>query len=246
MNIKDIMGSVVSLREDEYLTKARQIIRDRGLRILPIVDDRGIFLGIITDEDILKLRAATKSNVTVKGFIREGYAARADEDLNNVAKRMIEGEFDELPVTEDSKLVGILNLKDLLRALPYRASDTSVGSIMTQKVRTLKTEDHISIAASNILKYGYSGFPVLDKKDKLVGIVTRRDLIRARSKLGKANPPPVKRVMTTTIHAVSPDSTLNEAVELMLKYDIGRLPVLDKERLIGIIDRYDLIRAVIG
>ncbi len=244
--MNDIMGRVISLHEDEYLTKARQIIRDSGLRILPVVDEKEMLLGVITDEDVLKLRAATKSNVTVKGFVMDGDFAKFDEDLTAVAKRMVKNGLDELPVTDGGRLVGILNLRDLLRAIPHRISDAPISSIMSKKLKTLKADDPVTIAASNMAEYGYSGFPVLDKKDKLVGIVTRQDLIQARSKLGKENPPPVKSVMTTTIHSVSADTTINEAVDLMLKYDIGRLPVVDKGKLLGIVDRYDLIRAVIG
>ncbi|OFV67712.1 MAG: histidine kinase [Candidatus Syntrophoarchaeum caldarius] len=246
MNIKDIMREAAALHEDEYLTKARQLIRDTHQRILPVIDERGHLLGIITDEDILKLRAATKSNVTVKGFVTSGYSVDINEDLLTVAKLMVREELDELPVVENGKLVGILNLRDVLRAMPRKESDTPVGTIMTEKVRTLSEDDPISLAASNMAEYGYSGFPVIDKKNKLVGVVTRRDLIRARSKLGKGNPPPVKRIMTPAPHTVSQDATLNEAVELMLKYDIGRLPVTENDRLLGIIDRYDLVRTVIG
>ncbi|RJS71919.1 MAG: CBS domain-containing protein [Candidatus Syntrophoarchaeum sp. WYZ-LMO15] len=245
VGIKEIAGRAISLREDEYLTKARQIIRDNELRVLPVVDENEMLLGVITDEDVLKL-SATKSNVTVKGFIREVHAADIDEDLHSLARRMIEDEVDEIPVTENGRLVGILNLRDILRAIPYRRSDKLIGSIMTRKVKTLRSDDPITIAVSNMAEYGYSGFPVLDDKGKLVGIVTRRDLIRARSKVGKEHPPPaVKSVMTTTIHAVSPDTRVHEAVEMMLKFDIGRLPVTEDGKLIGIVDRYDLIKAVI-
>ena len=92
-------------------------------------------------------------------------------------------------------------------------------------------------------KYTHGGFPVIEK-DELRGILTTEDvrkIPRERWKDAKVKEAmtPLRRLIT-----VHPDDPASEALIKMSKYGVGRLPVLEDGRLVGIITRSDLMRAV--
>jgi len=68
------------------------------------------------------------------------------------------------------------------------------------------------------------------------------DLKREVERISKTN---IKDMMSTTVVAINPDADLFEAANLMEKYDVNRLPVIEEQKLIGIITRADLIRALV-
>lgn len=88
--------------------------------------------------------------------------------------------------------------------------------------------------------YGFSGFPILDNDQKLVGILTSKDIRFARSKNA-----PVIDVMTTNVITAKPDTNLREAYDLMKHQKIGKLPLLDENgKLAGLYSYADVRRLV--
>jgi CBS domain-containing protein len=92
------------------------------------------------------------------------------------------------------------------------------------------------------------------KRKRLVGIITLKDLLsagyvrleREDERGGRGvYPPNVEKVMKTPVMTVVSDSTIWEAANLMRQYEIGRLPVVEDRKLIGIIDRQDLVKVII-
>lgn len=112
--------------------------------------------------------------------------------------------------------------------------------LMSAPIRTIRPEITISAAQRILLRYGHSGLPVVDDRDKLVGIISRRDLdIALHHGFGHA---PVKGYMTINVKTITPDTTLAQIEASMVTYDIGRLPVLDNGRLVGIVTRTNVLR----
>ena len=68
--VADFMVEVPLLKQDDTVTKARQILRDDSFREIYIHDGRKKLLGYIDISDVLQIRS-TKSNVTVEGFMKE-------------------------------------------------------------------------------------------------------------------------------------------------------------------------------
>lgn len=112
--------------------------------------------------------------------------------------------------------------------------------LMSSPVRTIRPETTISEAQRILLRYGHSGLSVVDAQDKLVGIISRRDLDIALHH--GFNHAPVKGYMTTQVKTITPTTLLPEIEALMVTYDIGRLPVLEQDHLIGIVTRTDVLR----
>ncbi|GAB4458204.1 MAG: CBS domain-containing protein [Elainellaceae cyanobacterium] len=115
-------------------------------------------------------------------------------------------------------------------------------SLMSSPVRTIRPDITIAEAQRILLRYGHSGLSVVDEQDRLVGVISRRDLdIAFHHGFGHA---PVKGYMTTNVKTITPSTPLPEIESLMVTYDIGRLPVLNEGRLVGIVTRTDVLRQV--
>lgn len=115
--------------------------------------------------------------------------------------------------------------------------------IMSSPVKMVSPETSIDEAGRVMLRYGHSGLPVADN-GKLVGIISRRDLEKAQHHgLGHA---PVKGYMSRGIITISAGASVQEVQDLMILHDIGRLPVLEGERMVGIVSRSDVLRVLHG
>src|SRR3989338_10705290 len=88
-------------------------------------------------------------------------------------------------------------------------------------------------------KYHFGGFPILDKKGLLVGIVTNRDM-----RFQKDPATPIAKVMTTKLITGGPNTTVEEANNLFNKHGIEKLPLVDKNnKLVGMITYRDIAKS---
>lgn len=112
--------------------------------------------------------------------------------------------------------------------------------LMSSPVRTIRPETTIEDAQRILLRYGHSGLSIVDHNDQLVGVISRRDLdIALHHGFSHA---PVKGYMASNVRTIDPETSLPEIEALMVTYDIGRLPVLEQGRLVGIVTRTDVLR----
>ena len=141
--------------------------------------------------------------------------------------------------TNDSQEI-LQQLLDRLKAqIPH---PPTARDLMSSPVRTIRPETTISEAQKTLLRYGHSGLSVVNDQDKIVGIISRRDLdIALHHGFSHA---PVKGYMTTNLKTITPDTILPQIGSLMVTYDIGRLPVLENGNLVGIVTRTDVLREI--
>jgi tRNA nucleotidyltransferase (CCA-adding enzyme) len=132
-------------------------------------------------------------------------------------------------------------LQELLAGLKAQVPHPPTArDLMSSPVRTIRPETTIAEAQRILLRYGHSGLSVVNNQDSLIGIISRRDLdIALHHGFSHA---PVKGYMTGNLKTITPDTSLPEIESLMVTYDIGRLPVLDDGRLVGIVTRTDILR----
>jgi CBS domain-containing protein len=246
------MSPPVTVREDAYITHVRQLMRE-GYRSLPVVDNQNRVQGVVILTDVIKV-TSTKSDVTVVGFVRETGLVSADFTPLDVARIFAVTGFD-VPVVrskEDYTIVGVIDSERLLSALSFDERRT-IDTVMTAEVQTCDASDPVSKVWPNMAQYGFSCYPVM-KKRRLIGVVTLKDILKAghvrlerEDERGgrRIRSPSVEKVMKTPVITVGPDSTVWEAVNLMKQYAIGRLPVVEDTKLVGIVDRQDLVRALV-
>jgi CBS domain-containing protein len=119
---------------------------------------------------------------------------------------------------------------------------TTCEALMSTALITAKPEDTIDAADFDMKLADIRHVPVVDDRNKLVGIVSNRDLLLA---LGAAvdNRVKIREVMSKTLHTVSTSDPAHTAVELMLDNKINCIPVLgDKRQLVGLITATDFLR----
>ena len=137
------------------------------------------------------------------------------------------------------------NLEDVRKFEDNMRSQTppvTAKSIMSSPVRTVLLTTSVQQAQRALLRYGHTGLGVVNEQGALVGIISRRDLdIALRHGLGHAS---ITNFMNTQIKSVRPDTSAVEMQQLMTTHDIGRLPVLEADSLVGIVTRTDLLRAL--
>jgi len=143
-----------------------------------------------------------------------------------------------------------------------------VKDVMTTKLITVNPETPVKQIAELMLKHKIGGVPVVEG-ERLVGIITEEDLIMKNVKLHfptyiqlldaviyleslkkyeeelrKAIGATARDVMTRDPITISPEATLEEAATLMVERGISRLPVVESEKLVGIITKRDILKSI--
>ncbi|WHX47566.1 CBS domain-containing protein [Paenibacillus woosongensis] len=115
-----------------------------------------------------------------------------------------------------------------------------VKDIMTDQVVTVSPKDNIYEVAVK-MKNNDTGFiPVVENGDRLIGVITDRDLVIRAIAEKHPGSTAVETVMTRGIRCASPDTPVDEAADMMAEQQIRRLPVTEGERLIGIVSLGDM------
>jgi tRNA nucleotidyltransferase (CCA-adding enzyme) len=129
-------------------------------------------------------------------------------------------------------------VKDMIRELIQgnQQAYVQVSDLMSFPVYTVSSKTSMKKVASMLREKGCTGFPVVED-GKLVGIISRRDFKRIKKESQLKGP--VRAFMKTDVITIAPGKSPTEAARLMVKYDIGRLPVVENENIIGILTRSD-------
>ena len=109
--------------------------------------------------------------------------------------------------------------------------------IMTKKVITVGPLTSVKDLAKTLTKNKISGMPVADKSGKLMGIVSRTDVLAK----GGAK---VKEIMSKEVVSVTEDTPGEEIANLLTTYKINRVPVMKGKKLTGIVSRADIVMAI--
>jgi len=259
MLVEEIMSrDPLYVEGSTFLTNVRQLIRDNHVRALPVVDEQKRVVGIIKSQDVLKV-TSSRSNVTVTGFISDAPRVTEYANVQDAIRLMIENQSVLLPVVqaEDNPvLVGVISLMDVFFSLDLvKVPDKPISEIMSKKVVTANVDEPVTKIWDKMTSEDFTGLPVVNEKGEPVGMVTKFDILRhgwARiskedtSKPKEATHLKVQKVMSTPLYSINPDDSVKKAIEVMLKYDMGRVTVVKDGKLAGIVDRYDLIKSYLG
>jgi CBS domain-containing protein len=121
---------------------------------------------------------------------------------------------------------------------------TLLSEIMTHKVISVDVSELVEEALRLMIKFDV-GSVVVTNKQKPIGIVTERDITRAALRGDSLLKIPVRSLMSRPLQSVSPDMEVWKAFEVMLKLGVRRLPVVENERLVGVVTERDLTRWVL-
>lgn len=131
-------------------------------------------------------------------------------------------------------------LLEALRAAP-RKKRLTVGDVMSSPVRTVPPELPLAELGELLTAWSHGGAPVV-RDGRLLGVVSMRDVERARAAGNERLP--VSSHMGTQPVTTFPETPLEDALAAMVDADVGRLPVLRNDKLVGIVSRSDLLRVL--
>ena len=142
------------------------------------------------------------------------------------------------------------------------------SDVMTPDVISADPDATVLQAARYMIQHHISGLPVIDKTGTLVGILSEGDFLRRRETHTDRRPSrwleflmgpgklaaqyththgsKVFEVMTTNLHTVGEDTSLERIVEMMERYRIKRVPVLRGKKIVGIVTRANLMHAMVS
>jgi CBS domain-containing protein len=137
-----------------------------------------------------------------------------------------------------------------------------VREVMTRDVVTVAPDSPVKEVGDLLASWGFAAVPVVDDDDLLVGIVAEADILRGRvphdprlhmrrdtaadvAGVGTAPPDTVRGVMTTHVRSVDVAADVSDVAALLLAERLRSVPVLDGEKLAGIVSRRDLLRALV-
>lgn len=142
--------------------------------------------------------------------------------------------------------------------------------IMTTDVITVSPDERVDVVTKLLIDNKISGIPVVDQDKHILGIVTEKDLLikagelkvpfyitlfdsiifmenpmRFNSNLKKYTASKVKDAMTTKVVVVDENTPVQEIAEMMQGKGVNRLPVVRNNKLIGIVTRNDVLKALV-
>ncbi len=172
-----------------------------------------------------------------------------DQSLSDALKLLRKHNVSRLPVINKKELVGIVSERDIANKLgsskyeSMPASRLHVSSVMVKDVITVPETMQLADVAKLMLDEGIGSVPVMCE-DKMVGIVSKADFVTLADGIA-FDKISVKEIMCKDLIVVSPTERLVHARRLMLESNIGRLPVVEDDEVIGMVTSKDLMRAFI-
>lgn len=142
--------------------------------------------------------------------------------------------------------------------------------VMTKEVIVVSPEDNVNLVMQMLVDNRISGVPVVDSENHLVGVVTEKDLMikakelkvpfyltvfdsviylenpnKFKEEMKKYTANRVKDVMTTKVITAEEDTSVSDIVELLTEHNINRVPVVRHGKVIGIVTRNDVLKALV-
>jgi CBS domain-containing protein len=214
--VEEIMtAEVLSMSATANAAVVAQRLRSHGeLRVLPVVQG-GKLVGVVTRSDLLRHRGGSSRRTGLRRFLGGRDAA------------------------EDDALFGLARAR-ARRAGPAPTAATPVRDVMTHEVITVEPAQPVAHAAELMLHHRHTALPVVDGGNRLVGILSEADIL-TDPLAGRSEHATVGSVMTRTPITVAVDATVGEARALVADRGLRTVPVVDGDRLVGVLSRSDLV-----
>ena len=265
--------SVVTMAPTTLVYDAIQMMAKEGFRRIPIADAGTKFLeGIVTATDIVNYLGGgekfkiiqqrfggnffkainepirlimTKSVVSVETSAKVGEAIRLMKE-NNVGG---------LPVVDEKNRVrGIITERDIAGLFADKISGVRVAQLMSEKVITALPTTTIFEVAKTMTAQGFRRLPIISD-NKVIGIITAMDIIRffgsgevfkylRSGTIMQVLNTPALEIATKEVVTIKPSADVGQAAKIMRSKNIGAIPVVENDRLVGIITERDFFKII--
>lgn len=247
---------VVTVSPEQTLREISHLIASTGHLAYPVLEN-GKLVGLISYRDILKVPPELIDKTKVREVMSTRLiTATPNESLAVALRRMDETGYGHLPVVDplnSTKLLGILSKRDIIRgheAYKKRIIFEHIDVFERVRVEEVMRRDFrivedpatpVASIANSMIEHGLMGYLVIE--DGKIGIL---DLKRVLKAVLEDPNKPVSEVMDKRQLKVYPQDPIHKAVEMLHKYDIDALPVVDEKRpwkVMGVLTLREVIRA---
>jgi len=271
-------AAVLRLSEDLPLVIQVIDAPEKIQRVIELVSPM-VSEGLITLEEVQVLRYTHRhlnplpvEKMVSEVMTREVVTLSADDSVAQAWLKMLDTLIKAMPVVDaQGRVIGMLTDEDLLERAGaqqrlavaqrfgadilqeelarLRQSALTVADVMTRPVITTQATDSLGVAAARMAKAGIKRLPVVDENGKLLGILSRVDILRlaAHKEARKVTAPlgaakNLRQVMTASIPSVRFDDDLAEVVEALLEGGSHRVIVLNEaDKAVGLISDADVV-----
>lgn len=258
--VRDVMSDkVLTIRDRDDVHLARQMMLWCGYRQLPVVDSEGHLIGLIHDRDAEKAEASRPQRAIAVGDVMttDVETTAPNTPVTDAAGRMADKHINCLPVLDHDRVVGIVTSVDVLastsKALVAASpdGDATVGHVMCTSPKTVLVGTSITEAISTMVENEIRHIPVVDADDRLVGILSDRDVRNAVGEPFAAlrddgsesiRALRVEDVMTPSPLSARDGDSLSSLAFSLIDERVGAVPVVDDdERVVGIVSYIDVL-----
>ncbi len=257
MKIKDVMTTeIISVDKDVDLKHVLKLMKKHEVTKVPVLEEKKL-IGTISDNTIaMKLGSKRKAGVPASRLHASSVTQKHVEvvtpntSIETILQRVGEPGPTMLTVMEKDRLVGVVTKADLL---PLVTSTKKLRDIMRKKLHVVSPDDRVIHARRIMIDNNIARLPVIDD-GKLVGIISDTEIAFAFADLKRSFPLGrqkhqldelvVKAVMKTPVIWAEPGMTAMEAAKVMLKHNVGALPLLKDNTIVGIVTRTDLLKTI--
>ena len=135
----------------------------------------------------------------------------------------------------------IYNLYDIIEQSENVMDNTFVNQVMSKNVLTAEKSTSLQDAAQEMNRLNV-GCVIVTDESKPIGIITERDFVTKVAAEGRPLFTEISEVMSSPLITIDPEETIWEASEIMKEKLIHKLPVIEDERIVGVITTSDIVR----
>jgi len=264
---------VVTMAPTTPIYDAIQIMAKEGFRRIPIANPGTKALeGIITATDIIDyLGGGKKFEIIEQRFggnffkainepirlimTKNVVSVKVSAKMSEAIELMKEKNLGGLPVVDDENHVrAIITERDIANLFADRISEIKVSQLMSEKVITALSKTTIFEAERTMTTQGFRRLPIISD-GKVIGIITTMDIIRffgsgsvfkylQSGTIIQVLNTPALEIATKNVSTITPDADVGQAAKMMREKNIGALPVVEKEKLLGIITERDFFKII--
>ncbi len=272
--IMDIASEeVITISTGMPIKKASEKMVENGIRRLPVTDPGSKRLkGLLITRDIVNFLGGGEKHQIIENKHSGNFLSAINDStekimennppyttnkssISEVAKKMEEEGVGGLPILDDNKkILGIVSERDLSGYMPSPAN-SKVEDYMTPKVATLDPNVFLIDAMQEMISKGFRRLPVIEN-DSLEGIITSVDVLdyfgsgeifknMSTGNAADALHVEVEKIMTEDPICCGPEDDVGDTARKMKESGFSGLPVIENEKIIGIITERDIIEALL-
>jgi CBS domain-containing protein len=258
MKVKEVMTKdIVYVDKNVDLNYVMKLMKKHNITKIPVLEDKKL-IGIITDNII----AVKLGSIRAKGVPPSRFHASSVIDKNvvkvppetkvaEILKTVGEPGPTMLNVVDDGKLIGVITKADLLHLV---TSENKIKEIINENIYSVSPDDRVIHARRKMIDNNIARLPVIDN-GILLGVISDNEIAFSLAELKKSFPIGkqkhrldellVRDNMKTPPIWTQVDVTIREAAKIMLENNVGSLIIKDKDKVIGIITRTDLLKTIV-